>query len=499
MALVLVVAGLAGVGVAAEEPSLAATATDPVLAAGSTETVTLAIENDAADPDDAVGTARDVRVVVRGGDAPVDVRSGPRFPGALGDGERATVTVAVTVPADAPAGTYALPVAVAYTADGDRRTTTLTATVTIERRPRFRVVERRSTVTVGGHGTVTVSLANVGSVPATGATLTLRSRSGVLRVDGGRSGTRVAGTLAPGETVALTFDVTATAAANASRYALLAIPRYVAETGRRIAGPARAVAVTPEPESRLAIEGVEVAMLSARSGRLHLAVRNRGRRPLGDLRVVLRSPAHTIAIAEPTTAVGTLAPGETATVTARLSVAPDTAAEAKPFVATARFDRGATRATETHRFAARVNTSHRAVRITPVAATLSPDATGPVRLRIANVAGRPLRDVRVRLRPAPPVTSASPRAYVHRLEPGESTIVTLGATVDEDAVPATVPLAVTVTAETPAGWTLEIPPRRIPLTVARTGGGLLGPTRIAALVLVAVAGLVGAWWWRVRE
>jgi hypothetical protein len=495
IALLVVGTGLAPGLAAADDPTFSATTSDPVLEPGATQTVTVFIENAAPDPDDSVETAREVRVTATGAGSDIEVHSGPQYVGQLRDGDRVPVTLRVSVPGDVPSGSYALSLSVRYVQDDERHTTTITAPVRIDDRPRFAVLNSTSTLSADGSGTLSLTIRNEGTEPATDATVAVRSRSGAILVDGGTAGTRSVGTIDPGATATLEVPLSSTESATEAPYALLVEPTY-ASSGERVTATPLAVTVKPAAVPRISIEDADVSMVSERSGTLTATVTNRGSEPVEAVRVEFRSPAKPLTVREPTVSVGPLEPGATRTVTTTVQLAPDATAANRPFTAVASYTDGSGIRSSAHptRFAVTVEPEP-AIAVEPVEATVAPDTTDTVRLKVTNRAGEPLEDLRARISPSPPVTSTSPQAYVGTLEPGESTSISLGVTIDEDAVAMTDGLAVTVTGETAPGRTLRSGPSWIALTVSSTESPVSNPAVVSGAVLAAVLVIVGGWWW----
>ncbi len=90
--------GPVGPAAAAEDPRLVTTVSEPSVQLGETQSVTVTLENDAADVEDAVEPVADVRATLVQGETPFEVRSGPQFVGGLADGERQSVTFTIVAP-----------------------------------------------------------------------------------------------------------------------------------------------------------------------------------------------------------------------------------------------------------------------------------------------------------------------------------------------------------------------------------------------------------------
>lgn len=493
----LVASAAPGTVVAAEDPRFEVTVPEPRLQPGATQEVTVHLTNDAADVDERVTTASNVRVTASAGATPFTVVSGPRLVGTMDDGATRDISFRIEVPSTTPGGTYRIPLEVTYEYDGDERARQMVyAVVHVPERPIFTVDGVTSNLVVGETGRVTVTMTNVGSRAATASTLALTAPASALSLGGTQSTTAYVGAWAPNETRQVTFAVSATEAAIATEYALTLQPSYRDANDVATTAPAQSIGVTPAPEQAFGFADVSVD-LRGTSAVLTAEVTNEGDRAVEDAVVTLESLGPSVTVREPTAPIGALAPGESATVAFDLGVAPEAAPGPRQFDARVRYDRGRATTYQSDAVALRADfpTGEKTFSLQPVNATFGIDTTNRFTVRVTNTGDEPLTDVRAMLAPTPPYQSQSPSAYVGSLAPGESAVVTFEVTTPEDAVPTRDAMTVNLTADTPNDQTVRSGPHLVPFTVAEPGSTTSNTTALAAGAVLVIVLLGAGWWW----
>lgn len=477
---------------AAEEPRFTATVPEPVLVPGTTQGLTIQLANEAADPGDRVETARDVEVRVAGGDTPIDVRSGPRSLGTMGDDAVRTFSVTVDVPQTIDAGTYSLPVEVSYVNGGERRTTTVDATVRIKDRAFFRVEETTSDVAVGGTGTVSVTVTNVGSQPASAAAVTLASQSPDVSFGRAASASRYVGDWAPGETRTLTYEVSVGDAAEPLAYALEARVVYeTAEGDTRQSRPLR-VGLTPLPQPSFDVRNVETDLRVGHDGHLEATVVNTGDRPVEGVVVNLESALSTVDVGDESVALGTLKPGEERTVSFDVSVSESASAGPRQFdVAISYRDAaGERQRLDPVELQVAIGEARPVFAVVPAQGSFAAGSSGTLRVKLTNREDEPLEDISVKLYANDPLSSDDDEAFVESLEPGESATVVFDLGVAGDALGKTYPVKLDVRYDTPDGDTHVSDTYQVPVRVTTGDGTRLPADPVAIGIGAAVAGLV---------
>lgn len=471
---------------AAVEPNFETTVPEPTLTPGATTTVTVQLGNDAADPDERVETAEEVRVVVTGGDTPFEVRSGPRLLGTMRDGDVREFAVRVDVPADVPAGSYDLRVAVTYVDDGERVNATVNATVRVRERARFAVDDVTSNVAVGESGTVTVSVTNLGERAASAAALTLSSDNPAVEVAGARSASRYAGDWAPGETRTLTFDVSVDDSAEPGTYALRAVVEYDDADG--VPGQSRPLrlGVSAAPEQSFAVRNVTSTLRVGDDGRLRGELVNTGDRPVESVVVVFEPDNPNVEPVETEVAVGDLGPGERAAFAFEAAVSDAAGAGDRQFSVTVRYRTGDgdRRSSEPVDVVVAVGERRDDFGLSGVETTVQRGENGGLTVEVTNRRDGPVTDLSAKLYAKSPLSTDDDEAFVPSLAPGESATLTFGLGVGSDALAKTYPVKLDFRYETADGETRITDTYQLPVTVTEPETNGPGPLVLGGAVVV---------------
>ncbi|MEF8869067.1 MAG: hypothetical protein V5A85_11165 [Haloarculaceae archaeon] len=276
-----------------------------------------------------VTTADGVRLELRSGGSPVTVRTRERALGSLPDGATRTAGFEVSVAEGANPGRYSVPYELTYTyvrsvseGDGavDERTVTTEGylDVRVEARARLAVVNASTDVRVGGSGTVSVTVENVGSAPVRDGRLSLRSPNADLAVGGGAEASRFLGRLAPGERRTVTYGVTASEGARPVEYAAEVVGTFEDDLGRRVTSDPLAVGLTPGVGRRFVVLSSRSDAVVGGTGPVTVRLRNAGEETVTDAAVSLRSTTPALGIdggAAASRYVGRWRPGEVRSVT----------------------------------------------------------------------------------------------------------------------------------------------------------------------------------------
>jgi hypothetical protein len=510
-------------------PALSVFAPDAVLVPGTETRLDLRLANEGlisrGGPERferRVSTARATLIAVTAGSSPVEVRTGRVPAGSVPAGTTASAPVALTlrVPESAPAGRYELPVELTYTYTeavrydpGDEtdvryaeRTVTRRTSlpVWIEHRPRFRIVRAGTDLAPGESGTVTLSLANVGTRAATEASVVVGSADPDLRIGSPtverRNGTPVpataaagAGRWAPGEVRTVTAPATLARAATVRAYPLSAAVAYTDADGLARRSRAYTATVRPGLAPRFAVRNATGSLRVAEEGRLRGRLVNEGATTVRNAVVVLRTPGGG---RDRTYALGDLAPGGGERF--RFSVALSETADPgpRPFELLVRYEAadGRTVTSDPLALTATVAPRRDAFDLRATGGPFRIDADGRLAVAVTNAAGRPVRDVELTLNATDPLESDAPTAFVPALAAGESTTVGFALSVSSDAVVSTYPARITVAYVTPDGDRRRSGPH--PVGVAVVAGEGVEPVLVGAVLLVVL--VIAAFWWRVR-
>ena len=332
---ILVVPGTA-VAVVRGSPDLSVSVAEDTVTPGSNTELRLTLTNEgevesgsASNPSLAatVTTARGVDVSLDANGAPIDVETGTRSLGRLGQGGQATLGYQLSVDEDAAPGTYTMEATVDYrytssiaesngARNHDTETRTFDVTVEIDDRARFEVVDTTANVRAGSTGSVDVTMRNVGSETAAETTVALASENADVTVGEASSASRFVGDWAPDETRTVTYEVGATAAEH-QRYALTATASFEDADGVTRESEALPLGIEPRPEQQFHVVDTASTVAVGDTGTVSLTVENAGSVPVSDATVTLQSDSPDVVFGESASAtrfVGEWAPGETRTV-----------------------------------------------------------------------------------------------------------------------------------------------------------------------------------------
>lgn len=494
--LALIIATSSLVVTAAEDPRFETYVPEPTLQPGETTQLTVQLQNDAADPDDSVDTAHDVKATMLSGDTPFSIKSGVRLLGNMGDGQLASSTFTLSVPSDVEAGMYRIPIELTYrpAGAGDRTNKTVHATVRVEDHARFAVVDSSTDAQVGDSGTVTVELRNVGSANASGATVAIQSSSPAIAFGQSASATRYVGAVCVNETVTVSYRASIANDAEPRPYGLTATVNYDDEDGAATQSAPLRVGVTPVDEQSFSLSDVESTLRVGEEGTVTVTVTNEGPRPARDAVVTIQKQGTNVDRLETEYAVGTFDAGESRTVTFPLEVTTSAEPGPKQFSFTVEYQNRDGDVKESDRLNARVDVAEERNRfsLSPVDATLEAGSSGELVLVITNNGEEPVLNVNAKLFADAPLSASDDEAYITELGPGETAEIPFAIASSGNALAKDYPVDLDFQYEVDGTKKLS---KTYTVAVAVTeptdSGGMPTPIVLAGVVLVlAIAGFV---------
>lgn len=276
VALVVIVGFSGSAAGAVVNPQIDAYSSNPLVTPGTSTSLSVQFVNDAVDPDNTARTARQVRVTMTGGDAPINVKSGTSVLGDLADGQSRTVDFQLVVPRDAQPGTYQVPIRLQYEFGSRVVTETVYVSIQVESVARFDLAASGTSVSIGDTGTLSLSLQNIGSEAATEARVVVESAAGDLTLGGGSgSSDAFVGEWAANATRDVEFKIGFAGDAIQRNYPLSVRVEYRDDDGRTRTD-SLAAGIRPEPKQSFRITELRSAAPVGGSGQLELALRNTG-------------------------------------------------------------------------------------------------------------------------------------------------------------------------------------------------------------------------------
>ncbi|MDY6776016.1 MAG: COG1361 S-layer family protein [Halobacteria archaeon] len=539
-------------------PAIEVLAPHNTVSAGETTTLGLHLNNEGnivqggpAEYESRVTTARGVTVELRSRNAPVEIKTSKTPVGSVSEGSHGPYSFEVVVDDDAEPGRYRLPVEVEYrftraveysdVASPDytdfSRDLTKYVTLVVEPSAEFEVTRVESDVEVGGAGSLTVGIKNVGSETANASTVRLTSRNTEVRVGDVSSAstsvsastptltptltstTKFTGDWEPGETRRLRQTVSVADNVVATNYSLNAVVRYTDSDGQNFTSDRLELGLQPLRETAFEISDVTTSLRVGEEGFLEATVENTGARVARDAVVVLRQTSvplvgynstsseayashRDVSLSSTPTAsvtqypLGDLRPNTSQSFRLRLDVPEHAAPGRHRFrVGVEYTDRlGNVETSDSHEASAEVLPDTDDFVIESEDTTVEVGEETSVNATITNLRNSTFTDVTASLTVEEPFSTDDTNSYVAALDPGDKSSLRYHLDVSDDAVAGDKYVTVRLGYDDPKGdRRTETHTFRVTLRDETTEADL------PAVVLIGTAALVFVvWWWRRR-
>ncbi len=512
LTLLIVTSGVA-IANAQGNPVLSVFASENEFAPGEDGELVLTLQNAgdvnyATSPDERarVTTARDVVVDISTDGAPIEIEGNDDTQpvGNLPEGISSPIGVSISVDQDAEPGTYELPVRVDYTytrvvsrigvhdgSDGRLRTD---ITIVIEDDDsNFRVVDASAPDLYRPGGPITVTLENEGPSTANDATLAIESGSADLSFNGDQTAETFIGDWAPGETRSVSIEGTLAPGADDRSYPLAATVTYENDAGDSRTSDRLTVGVSPQLESRFAIESVDSSLAVGEEGTVSGTLVNNGGSVARNVVLVLSADTRNFEPIETEYAIGNLEAGDTAAFTYDAEVSEAAAGGPRQLSFTVRYRDRSNEVVESEPLDARVDVGPERDRfsVEPISASLTAGGSGELRLEVTNEGEDTVTDISGKLFANAPLSTGDDEAFIDRLEPGASAEIVFGITAGGSALSKTYPVSLDFQYEadgdTRLSDTYQVP---IAVTVPEDGdGGLPIPLLAGGLIALIVVAM----------
>ena len=486
---------------------LDAFALDNTLTPGQTNEMMLQISNNARIEDssrpssiDTTTTARNVRVEVSEQSAPVTVETGRQSVGNIGTAVPKEVPIAIDVPDDAEAGEYTMEVELEYRQIGrlfdtlgieeDRSyTVTHEIDIVIDDSARFELRDAGTEAQIGDDGPMTVEVENIGGEPAEDLTVELASASG--RVQFGGSNTEVAslGSLEPGETALIDYEIGFGADASVREYPLDATVTFENPEGINEEYETR-FNLTPQAQQTFEIKNVESTLRVGEEGNLIGTVQNTGPVTANSVVVRYHSDAANLVPIESEFAVGTLAPSESAEF--RLPIEVTREAEALPrsvdlSVQYRNLD-NERRAYQKVDALAEVDQRRDRFLVSIEDKELAAGESRRLEVEVTNNLNQPVTDVDARLFTEDPLNSDTDEGYIESLAPGESTTIVFELNAGGSATAKTYPISFDFQYNDADGRSKLSDTSQVAMTITESEGGSSSLSITGVIAVIAMVG-----------
>ncbi|SEH58497.1 sialidase-1 [Halopenitus malekzadehii] len=455
-----------------------------------------------------VTTARGMTMEIDDSNGPIDVRTGQITVGNLPTGSTET-TVPITVAESAEPGTYRLPIEYEYQftrlvdydpygTDYGEFTRERTGSITVEvtEDARFEVVDTNMTAQIGDQSDVSMTLRNVGSKPASDASVVAESRSSALTFESGETSSNAfIGAWEPGETRTINYTVSLATDAARRGYTLDLSVNYADTDGIGTSAPPMTAGISTVDEQSFAFEDVSSTLRVGEDGEIAGTVTNTGPQTADGVVVQYADDSANVLPIEESVAVGSLGPGESASFELPIEVGSEAEAGAKSigFAVSYRNQNGDRRSYDKLDVTADVAPERDQFDVSIDNATIESGGSRTISVAVTNNLDETASDVEARLFANDPLdTGETDTGYVQSIEPGETVEVTFELAASGTATPGkTYPISFDFRYDDADGNSQLTDTVRAPVDVVESeGGGLPVPLLVGAVLGIAVIGAV---------
>ncbi|AFZ74919.1 COG1361 S-layer family protein [Natronobacterium gregoryi] len=479
------------------EPDLRLHAPNPIVQPGETNEVPLVVTNDGElergtdDVRDAVTTARSVEIDANADDTPLTVKSGTLAIGPVPESQpNDAAQLAVDVPDDVDAGTYTIDVDISYSytwrsTSGssvyERSTTDRTSIdVTVDDDARFEIVDVSTDAQIGDTGTLTTAIKNVGNETATDVNVALESMSSSLLFGSLEhetttpQDTAMVNELEPNETATVRYDVSVMPDTSERYYMIDGTVSFKTADGLQRADDSPSAGVAPMAEQQFSIGDVRSDLHVGEDGDLRGVLTNDGPSKAANVVVHFTEESPTIIPIEPSIAVGSLEPGESASFTLPL----DVSSEAEPIdrvldlavqYRTSDFEQ---RMDDDLEVVTAVSEQRDAFTLDVLDREITAGDEKHVDVEVTNNLDEAVTDIEANLFASDPLDSDDDEAFVESLEPGETASITFELEADAGATEKTYPISFDFRYDDASGTSQLSDTTRVAIDVLEGGAGL---------------------------
>jgi len=419
-----------------------------------------------------VTTARGLTVTVQDGDLPISIDAGQLALGNVPTGATQAGPVSVTIPAQAEPGTYEVPIRYRYQysriADYDSfgveyseftRSRTTTIKIDVASESRFQVVSSNATAQIGETNNIAITLRNTGDLPASEASVRVESRSSELQFGDAAESTAYVGSWRPGETHTVVYSPSLADDATDRNYTLDTTVEYTDTDG--IAKTSRSVTtgLTARPEQTLSLERATGTLRVGETGQFQAIIQNNGPQPIRDPAVSLSTTNDNIDINTAEMAVDDLRAGQQTTVNFSVDVSDGADVTTQQFQLEVEYtnQRDKRQMSDPLQANTRIQPSRDTFTVRPLNSSLAAGQQTTLELRVTNNRDEPLSQIEGKAFFDDPLSSSDDEAFIERLGPGESTVVTLDVSAGSDT------LEKTYTFTTDFQYCLAVAPLKSPI------------------------------------
>ncbi|MFP4188376.1 MAG: COG1361 S-layer family protein [Halobacteriales archaeon] len=470
-----------------------------------------------AEYEERVKTARNVRVSIDEGNAPIDVKTGTVTLGAVEDGVPRTASFGIETGESVEPGRYEIPVEIEYDSTrvveyletasspgytGPRysdfdRSVTETVEIVVESEPRFDVVsENSSNLYAGDSGMYELTVRNVGDETARDATVRLTSGSRNIAfgpLTNPRGSTSVsASDIAPGETATVSAKINADTETTEGEYPVTARVGFDNSNGVNDISDNLSTDIFVDDERSFRLENLETKSLRVGEDDVVVTadVVNEGPAPAYNA-VVTVSDEGSITPTGPESAVGTLSPGESKNVEFRLAVSEDAEPGNRSLAFGVEYENeeGDLRSTETPvRERVTVGEERDDFEVVDVETSVTAGGSNELRVDVRNTGDSKVEDANAKVFLNDPLSSSDNSAFLGEMDVGETRTAVFTVSATGDAVAKEYAGSLEVRYEDGSGDTELSDGISFGIPVAESSGGIPTAYVVAGVLVLVIAG-----------
>jgi hypothetical protein len=316
---------------------------------------------------------------------------------------------------------------------------------------------------------------------------------------GGQSASSYAGTWEPGETKTVAYEATVADSGDAGDYSADLSVDYTDDAGIDETSRTLGVGLPVGDEQEFAFRDVESTLRSGYEGQIQGSLVNEGPNTVRNPVAVLSSGSDSVTITSSEEAMPTLDPDESARVNFTVDVSSSAQAARQQFELSVDYDNalGDRLSSSPLRPSVQVQPPQDRFEITPVNNTVTAGDGRVLDVEVTNRGDDVVRNVRAKAYLESPLSSSDDEGIIDRLEPGETSIVSIQVGASGSALEKSYPMSMDFQYDLPDGDTevSDTYPVSIAVSVDEGGGGLpLLP--ILGVLALGVGALV---WYRRRS
>ncbi len=360
--------------------------------------------------------------------------------GAWEPGENRTISYRVRAAPSASEQQYAFDASVEYEDANGLNTEVQPVSLGVRPAPEqtFSLVSVDHSVNVGDEGTVALTIRNDGPIVTRDASVTVQSTTSTILFAGSASADRYVGTWEPGETRRVFVNATALAEAETRNYSMQASVDYEDSEGDPGQSGALQFGLRPGPELQYEFTAGEFEsdLRVGEDGTLSGTLTNTGDKTANSIVVVFESESESVSPLEREYSVGSLAPGESASVEFDVEVSGSANPGPRQFTLrpTYRNDDDEQRQGESFDVRERIRPEQDVFDVSIDGISVAQGATTLVEVSVTNQRNETLDDVSAAMFADDPMTVEDGDAFANSIESGETTTLTFEVSADSGAI-----------------------------------------------------------------